>query len=113
MNLKLDAATSQRRGEVISIVMAACGLFLCELSLLRWILIQPSNQRDLLDFGYVVVLPVPFLLGLSLRRRVSSLQSTEEVSARASAQISSDVSGLMATTYILFLGLWIVHSLVK
>ena len=113
MNLKLDAATSQRRDDVIRVVMAAFALFVCEFALVKWIFARPDNQRDLLDYGYVLVLPVPFLLGLHLRRRVKNLQSTEDVSARASAEINSDVSGLMLTTYVLLLGLWIVHSLIK
>jgi hypothetical protein len=96
MKLKLDAATSQRRDDVISIVMAAFAMFVCELGLVKWILAQPGNQRDLVDYGYLVILPVPFLLGLRLKRRVNTLQSTEEESFRASAQISEwpDVGNL-------------------
>ncbi len=113
MKLKLDAATSQRRDDVIRIVSAAFALFVCEFILVKWILAQPGNQRDLVDYAYVLILPIPFLLGLRLRRRVKNLQSTEDVSARASAEINSDVSVLMWLTYSLCLGLWIVHSLVK
>jgi len=113
MKLKLDAATSQRRDDVIQIVMAAFALFVCEFALVKWLFVRPGNQRDLLDCGYVLILPVPFLLGLRLRRRVKNLQSTEDVSARASAEINSDVSFLMVATYSLCLGLWIVHSLVR
>jgi len=113
MKLKLDAATSQRRDDVIHIVIAAFALIVCEFALVKWIFVRPGNQRDLIDCGYVLILPVPFLLGLHLRRRVKNLRSTEDLSVRASAEINSDVSSLMATTYILLLGLWVVHSLVK
>lgn len=113
MKLKLDAATSQRRDDLISVMIAAFALFICEFCLVKWIFAQPGNHRDLVDYGYLAILPGPFLQGLWLRRRVKTLKSTEEVSARASAQINSDVSGLMMATYILLLGLWIVHSLVK
>jgi hypothetical protein len=113
MKLKLDAATSQRRDEVIHIVMAAFALFVCEFALVKWIFARPGNQRDLVDYAYVLMLPGPFLLGLRIRRRVKNLRSTEDMSARASAEINSDVSFLMVSTYSLLLGLWIVHSLVK
>jgi len=113
MKLKLDAATSQRRDDVIHIVMAAFALFVCEFAPVKWIFARPGNQRDLVDYGYVLILPVPFLLGLRLRRRVKNLQSTEDVSARASVEINSGLSFMMVATYILCLGLWIVHSLVK
>ena len=113
MNLKLDAATSQRRDEVIHIVMAGFAVFVCEVALAKWIFVRPANQRDLIDYGYLLILPCPFLLGLRLRQRVNTLHSTEDVSVKASAQIKSDVSFLMMTTYNLLLGLWIVHSLVK
>ena len=113
MNLKLDAATSKRRDDVIRIVMAAFALFVCEFILVKWIFAQPGNQRDLVDYGYVLILPGPFLLGLRLRRRVKELQSTGDVSARASAEINSDVTVVMSLTYVLCIGLWMVHSLVK
>jgi hypothetical protein len=113
MRLKFDPATSQRRNDVTHIVMAAFALFVCEFALAKWIFAQPGNQRDIVDYGYLVILPGPFLLGLRLRRRVNALQSTEDMSVRASAQINSDVSFLMASTYSLLLGLWIVHSLLK
>ncbi|UWZ83858.1 hypothetical protein [Occallatibacter riparius] len=113
MKLKLDAATSQRRDDVIGIGIAAFAVFVCEFALVKWILALPGNQRDLVVYTYPVILPGPFLLGLRLRRRIKTLQSTEDVTVRASAQINSDVSFLMSTTYGLLLGLWILQSLFK
>jgi hypothetical protein len=113
MKLKLDAATSRRRDGVIHIVMAAFALFVCEFALVKWVFARPGNQRDLVDYGYLLFVPAPFLLGLRLRRRVKNLQSSEDVTARASAEINSDVSFTMVTTYSLLLGLWILHSLFK
>jgi hypothetical protein len=113
MKLKLDADTSQRRDDVIRVVIAEFGLFVCEFALVKWIFAQPGNQRDFLDYGYVLILPIPFLLGLRLRQTVNTLKSTEDVSVKASAQIKSDVSVLMMMNYVLLLGLWIVHSLVR
>lgn len=113
MGLKLDPATSQRRDDVIRVVVAAFALLVCEFALVKWILAKPGNQRDLVDYAFLLILPVPFLLGLRLRRRVDTLHSTEDVSVSASTQIKADVSVLMSTSYGLLLGLWIVHSLVK
>jgi len=88
-------------------------LFVCELNLVRWIVAKASNHRDFLDYAWCLLLAGPFLIGYVLRRRVNRMQTTSEVSPKAAAQISSDISGLVFVTYCLLLIFTSLYSIAK
>ena len=103
----------QRFNSTLMLTVSGFMLFVCEFNLFMLILAKATNNRNLWDYLALLLLVGPFLIGLSLRYRISKMQTTGEVNPRAATKINSDVTFLVFITYCLLLFLSNLHSLAQ